>query len=59
LVNWLQDLFPEVAAQLGVKLASGLPYKILKAIRNKTLKQAKLKLAVGKVISYPIGTKYS
>ncbi len=51
LVNWLQDLFPEVAAQLGVKLASGLPYKILKALRNKTLQQAKMNVAIGELMA--------
>jgi colanic acid biosynthesis glycosyl transferase WcaI len=51
LVNWLQDLFPEVAAQLGVKLASGLPYKFLKAIRNKTLQQAKMNVAIGELMA--------
>ncbi|QPK62721.1 glycosyltransferase family 4 protein [Methylomonas sp. LL1] len=51
LVNWLQDLFPEVAAELGVKLASGLPYKLLKAIRNKTLHQAKMNVAIGELMA--------
>lgn len=51
LVNWLQDLFPEVAAELGVKLARGLPYKLLKAIRNKTLQQAKMNIAIGELMA--------
>lgn len=51
LVNWLQDLFPEVAAELGVKLARGLPYKILKNLRNKTLRQAKMNVAIGELMA--------
>lgn len=51
LINWLQDLFPEVAAQLGVKLARGLPYKLLKALRNKTLQQAKMNISIGELMA--------
>lgn len=51
LVNWLQDLFPEVAAQLGVKLAKGPLYKLLKALRNRTLKQAKINIAIGELMA--------
>lgn len=51
LVNWLQDLFPEVAAELGVKLARGLPFRLLKAIRNKTLQQAKMNIAIGELMA--------
>jgi len=51
LVNWLQDLFPEVAAELGVKLARGLPYKLLKALRNQTLRQAKMNIVIGELMA--------
>jgi len=51
LVNWLQDLFPEVAAELGIKLASGIIYKILKGIRNKTLQQAKMNVVIGELMA--------
>jgi glycosyltransferase involved in cell wall biosynthesis len=51
LINWLQDLFPEVAAELGVKLAKGLPFKILKAIRNKALKGAKMNIVIGDLMA--------
>lgn len=51
LINWLQDLFPEVAAELGVKLARGLPCKILKSVRNKTLRQAKMNIAIGELMA--------
>ncbi|MBS3913407.1 MAG: glycosyltransferase family 4 protein [Bacteroidetes bacterium] len=51
LVNWLQDLFPEVAAELGVKLARGLPYSLLKTIRNKTLQHAEMNIAIGELMA--------
>jgi len=51
LVNWLQDLFPEVAAELGIKLATGIIFKILKGIRNKTLKQAKMNVVIGELMA--------
>jgi len=51
LVNWLQDLFPEVAAELGIKLARGIIYKILKRIRNTTLKQAKMNVVIGELMA--------
>jgi glycosyltransferase involved in cell wall biosynthesis len=51
LYNWLQDLFPEVAAELKVKFAHGLPYEIIKKIRNKTLLQAKMNIAIGELFA--------
>ena len=51
LVNWLQDLFPEVAAELGIKLASGIIYKVLKGIRNKTLNLAKMNVVIGELMA--------
>jgi len=51
LVNWLQDLFPEVAAELGIKLATGIIYKVLKGIRNKTLHQAKMNVVIGELMA--------
>lgn len=46
LVNWLQDLFPEVAAALGIKL-SGALYRLLRRLRNHSLNIAKLNIAIG------------
>jgi len=47
LVNWVQDLFPEVAAALGVRLARGPVYAALRRLRNRSLKTAKLNIAIG------------
>lgn len=46
LVNWLQDVFPEVAAALGVDLARGLPGRALTELRNGSLRHARLNVAI-------------
>ena len=40
LVNWCQDLFPETASALGVKVVSGPIRKALIALRNRSLRAA-------------------
>lgn len=40
LVNWLQDLYPEVAVALGVPLLRGLPAAALAALRDRSLRAA-------------------
>jgi glycosyltransferase involved in cell wall biosynthesis len=47
LVNWLQDLFPEVAMALNVPFVTGFPYRILKIIRNKSLASATTNVTIG------------
>lgn len=47
IVNWLQDVFPEVAAELGVKLARGLPGLLLRWLRNRSLRGASANVVVG------------
>jgi colanic acid biosynthesis glycosyl transferase WcaI len=47
LVNWLQDVFPEVADRLGMKVMKGLPGHIVKALRNRTLRQARVNVVLG------------
>ena len=47
LVNWLQDLFPEVAAALGIGLARGLTGRALVALRNGSLRRAVLNVEIG------------
>lgn len=46
-VNWLQDLYPEVATALGVLGESGLPARIVRALRNRSLKAADCNVAIG------------
>ena len=47
LVNWLQDLFPEVAEKLGIKFISGPLYSTLKWLRNRGLQVAKQNIVIG------------
>ena len=48
LINWLQDIFPEIAERFGSGgLASRLAYRMIRLIRNPTLKSADMNVAVG------------
>ena len=47
LVNWLQDLFPEVAAALGIGPAKGAAGRILAGLRNRSLAAAAMNVAIG------------
>lgn len=40
LVNWIQDVFPEVAQQLGVRLAGGPAGRIAKRLRDYSLRSS-------------------
>jgi len=50
LVNWLQDLFPEVATVLGVRGLDGWAGRRLKALRNWSLRQASINVAIGRLM---------
>ncbi|WP_412851390.1 glycosyltransferase family 4 protein [Ectothiorhodospira shaposhnikovii] len=47
LVNWLQDLFPEVASALGVRVARGPVLRLLTAWRNAGLRAADTNVVLG------------
>ena len=48
LINWLQDLFPEVAEQLGVAGAAGRPaFHLLRRLRNRSLRSALMNVVPG------------
>lgn len=47
LVNWLQDLYPEVAAELGVGAMRGPLGRLLRGRRNASLRRARLNIAIG------------
>ncbi|MBU2477722.1 MAG: glycosyltransferase family 4 protein, partial [Gammaproteobacteria bacterium] len=51
LINWLQDLFPEVAAELGIKVIRGPVYTLLKNLRNFTLKRAEKNIVLGDLMA--------
>lgn len=47
LVNWLQDLFPEVGALLGVRLLQGRLGRWLERVRDASLRTARTNVAIG------------
>lgn len=47
LINWLQDLFPEVAGALGMGLAKGAIGRLLLWLRNRSLQGAAMNVAIG------------
>lgn len=48
LVNWLQDLFPEVAVVLGVKAARGPVGVVVRWLRDLSLRYARANVVLGK-----------
>lgn len=47
LVNWLQDVFPEVAARMGMRLARGVPGAVLRRLRAYSLSRAVANVVLG------------
>ncbi len=47
LVNWLQDVFPEVAERMGVRLARGPAGALIRRLRNCSLRSAAVNVALG------------
>jgi colanic acid biosynthesis glycosyl transferase WcaI len=52
LVNWLQDIYPETAVELGVPFMRGPLAASLTALRNRSLRQAEATIVVGEAISW-------
>ncbi len=48
LVNWVQDIFPEVAQKLNVRYIRGPLYFMLKCLRNMGLRTARQNIVIGK-----------
>jgi colanic acid biosynthesis glycosyl transferase WcaI len=51
LVNWLQDIYPETAAILGVPLIRGPVSVLLTALRNRNLRNVDAAVAVGELMA--------
>ena len=51
LVNWLQDVYPEVAANLGTPILRGVVGNWLKALRNFSLRSAVANVAIGQLMA--------
>jgi len=56
LVNWLQDIYPEIAAVLGVPLTRGPVGKALAVLRNRGLRQAEATVVVGELMAQKVQT---
>jgi glycosyltransferase involved in cell wall biosynthesis len=50
LINWLQDLYPEVAAELGVPFLKGPVLEGISNLRDGSLKTAAANVAVGQIM---------
>lgn len=46
LVNWCQDLYPELAAALGLRWAAGPLGRVLRRLRNASLRGARMNVAI-------------
>ena len=46
-INWLQDIYPEIATELGVPLIKGPVSKLLALARNASLRSADVNVVVG------------
>ena len=51
LVNWLQDLFPEVAGALGMRLGRGAVGGALRGLRNWSLRAARANVVLGRCMA--------
>jgi glycosyltransferase involved in cell wall biosynthesis len=50
-VNWVQDVFPEIAAALGVRLARGMVGRVLARLRDASLAHADADVALGDLMA--------
>jgi len=56
LVNWLQDIYPETAVELGVPFMRGPVAASLAALRNATLREAVATVVVGDLMARKVET---
>lgn len=54
LVTWLQDVFPEVATELGVGSSDNLILKGIKALRDRSLRRATMNVAIGECMAHTV-----
>lgn len=47
LVNWWQDVYPEIADREGIRLARGLPGALLRSMRNASIRAGAMNVAIG------------
>jgi len=51
LVNWVHDLFPEIAERLGVRFVGGPSARALRALRDRSLMGATCNVAIGSAMA--------
>jgi colanic acid biosynthesis glycosyl transferase WcaI len=51
LINWLQDLFPEVARELGIRIVTPFVFRNLKTIRDWSLRTAQKNIVLGDLMA--------
>ncbi len=51
LVNWVQDLFPEVAEKLEIRGLQGRASRVLKKLRNESFHSARLNVVIGELMA--------
>ena len=47
LINWMQDVYPELAVALGVDALRGIPARLLSALRRRALRSAARTVVIG------------
>ena len=57
LVNWLQDVYPEVATQLGVPLMKGPILRGIMHFRDRSLKKATVSVVVGELMADNVASR--
>jgi len=57
LINWVQDLFPEVAKELNVSLFNGILFNVVKYVRNWSLKIAYKNVVLGELMAEKINSE--
>jgi glycosyltransferase involved in cell wall biosynthesis len=53
-INWLQDIYPEVAVALNVPFIKGSPAKLLSSLRNVSLRVAHANVVVGELMAQKV-----
>lgn len=56
LINWLQDVYPEIAEVLAVPIVRGPVGKALAVLRNRCLRQAEATVVVGELMAQKVQT---
>lgn len=54
-VNWLQDLFPEILIPLGIMRKTNGVYKLIKSLRNRSLRNVACNVAIGEIMAKHLG----